>query len=33
VIRTATTVFNQHGEPVLTFFNRIQMPANAATVL
>jgi acyl dehydratase len=32
-IRTATTVVNQHGEPVLTFFNLIQMPANATVTL
>lgn len=32
-IRTATTVVNQHGETVLTFFNLIQMPANASVTL
>lgn len=32
-IRTFTTVANQHGETVLTFFNLIQMPARAGVVL
>lgn len=32
-IRTFTTVTNQHGEPVLTFFNLIQMPAHAGVTL
>jgi acyl dehydratase len=33
VIRTFTTVTNQHGETVLTFFNLIQMPAHAGVTL
>jgi acyl dehydratase len=32
-IRTATTVTNQDGEPVMTFFTLIQIPANAQATL
>jgi acyl dehydratase len=32
-IRTATSVTNQDGEPVMTFFTLIQVPANAQAML
>ncbi|WP_091734817.1 MaoC family dehydratase [Phenylobacterium immobile] len=33
VVRTATTVTNQDGELVMSFFTLIQVPANAGTTL